>query len=543
MALSSLPEAHDRIDRCYRFQEPYIVPGSGVTVPPWQPNLQSDSRKLNRDDAGRRAFKFFYDAVASSAYSREHEIQLEFAEYQPLNGDGELRQPNRLAEKVELKDGSLLTELPTHIKFHQLGDSEQGRRRHSPFNPFRVFNFLVLFGKNFNFACCIPAQDFRLEWWTGDEEVAIQLDQIRDFRVEIQGNADWIEELYRRIITLHSQSQRQYDLPSIASLLSNYVAATEAEVEEIFSGYAGRGKRSGVPYWKIERWNQYCAHIGYGIFLPLGRDVRVSGIPTNVVYFPLHWTPEAQIIYRATKKLPKALHAIDISPYMPVLLIQAICSRTDRRYFSPGFPTHVHAARLDRGKYPCLFYVDCDEFEMRDQQRSGYLFPSEVVDYKYLHEKYSAVAGVEMDSGRQFVTFLKQSKGYEARLSAASADLKKCLTVPVSECVVRDGRDFVEAVSTFYADHVNDKKLMSWFEYCELYAEDEYTVQLRDLLQVGADHWLPKLFRGGADREEGDGGDEDTDDESDEEIDLDDFEDEDEVDDVEDEMDMDVDDQ
>lgn len=112
------------------------------------------------------------------------------------------------------------------------------------------------------------------------------------------------------------------------------------------------------------------------------------------------------------------------------------------------FPSHVHASDLDRPPLPCLHYVDCGTFAMRDVEQSGLLFPSEYVDHELLEQRHSDSFGNPTKSARH-------EKAVASDRVAHLADLEEYLLAPWMGFHVREGKEFDDAVVNF-ADAQND---------------------------------------------------------------------------------------
>ncbi|KAK3708396.1 hypothetical protein LTR37_011492 [Vermiconidia calcicola] len=504
LPLDLLRQAHSNVRETYSTQADYVVPGSGVRILPWK-QICVDPPGLAVSGAAQDAFDFLFQAIKTSQYARDNRITIDLAQRQPLGGDATLLQPDRAAEKVEMKWGLVVE---THhengtpaLRITQLGFEDSRRKRASLFHPLRIDNFVVLLSANREYLYWIPAQFCVIDFWVADEHVMVPREHFARFRVDIRNSgADWIETVYESIINRHRQSSRPaHELPAYA-FAEHYKAAAVEEIKEETFGVdeSRRGQLTGYPWPKIERWNRECAHIGYGLFLPLSRQEKVA----NVVWFGHKWSVQDRAVYWSTGQLPKALHQGDIDPTTPMLLIRAIHVVTMRGFSSLEFPANVAGRRLDRleiGHLPCLYYVDCETWAMRGEERSGLLFPEEFIDYDYLHQQYSEFCGTRVTSAREFSAAV-QEMGYNRSsawyLIARHTDLRRCLTAPYTEFMIREGEELPNAIHDFANSHLGERKLVSWFECADLYADRlSYLVQFKDLLQRLGDEHVSAVLR------------------------------------------------
>ena len=144
------------------------------------------------------------------------------------------------------------------------------------------------------------------------------------------------------------------------------------------------------------------------------------------------------------------------------------------------FTTTVSGWDLDKGKLPCLCYVDCNGHRMKHVERSGVLFPSENFDQGLLKqqcaESISNVVTSRFKSAQKSGAVWKVPANYVAKL-------ERCLPAPCSGFHVREGKDFNDAVVAFYDARVGHHKPLTWYEWdgSDLTATLDYTIKSRDL--------------------------------------------------------------
>lgn len=406
-----------------------------------------------------------------------------------MSGDGKILWRNHPAEKIELKK-SLVSEGEDedgrYVQIGQVGADAKERLRGSAWQPRRSHHFLITFSANQTYGYCLPASALSTRYWTGQQMFRIPAGEIAEFRFTMAG-PDWFADLHQRIIRLHAQSVRpEHDIPDSA-IAANYGAAAELDTETADVPTANElgSCLAGYPWWKIERWNRRAAHTGYGVYLPLSCEARI----TNVVWMGYRWSVEDKVQYFATQKLPVRFHQGDVPPNCPIMLIRAISVRTCKAHWVTDFPTRVNGWRLDPGPFPCLYYVDCGSYAMRGVERSGLFFPSEYINHELLNKGYSEHLGRKVTSGREFVRKYgdySNSNEYIAYLT----NLERCLRAPKAGFHVREGKEFDDATVSFYNAHINKEKLLTWFSYGKICAKENYLVLSRDLWQKLADEWV-----------------------------------------------------
>ncbi|KAM0724300.1 hypothetical protein Q7P37_000182 [Cladosporium fusiforme] len=233
------------------------------------------------------------------------------------------------------------------------------------------------------------------------------------------------------------------------------------------------------PWWVVERWNRHAAYTTWGLYLPLEGESNIA----NVIWMGYRWSIEDKLRYVATGDLPLKFRQGDVSPGTPILLIRAMSIRECRSRWASEIPTRVR--NLDKGPFPCLFYVDCGGYAMRHVERSGLLFPSEFVDNDHLNQGYSGHLGQEVSSGQEFLQKYPRDKGYsplQAKENLAYlTNLERCLRAPWAGFQVRAGKDFDSSVVNFFLAQLKDEKPITWYTYGKIVAKDCYVLCARDL--------------------------------------------------------------
>ena len=475
------------------------LPKSGVKIPRWDPTVSTTKIFETNDVAADRAFQCLYQGVQQSAVAKAEGIRVELAKYQPLGGDAEIQQEGlTTTERVELKQGVaqhlMLEDEPGEVREVLrilVGARDPGKdRRRSLFNPNRGDHFACLFDANYTSGYWIPARIFLAEYWSDAPHVDLPYASVRAFRFDINPGEDWYSQVHRRIVEPNRQSQRPAFVIPTKTTVESYAAAGSEKIQDSTADKrkGAGGKLTGYPYWKIERWNRDSAHLGRGVFLPLGRQESIA----NVAWVDMIWSKEEKAEYFSFRKLPRALHIGSISRRTPVFLFTVLCVRSWAGVSSDEFPSWVAGQRLDRGPFPRLYYVDAESWPMRKYERSGPLFPEELIDYDDLNERYSKACGESVHSCREMMEAVGKKRGID--LAASETDLSKSLRLPVSELMVCEGRDFLKAVHSFADAHARDEKPLTWFNAAEVSATGNYMVMFGDLLQALADKYAYELF-------------------------------------------------
>ena len=234
---------------------------------------------------------------------------------------------------------------------------------------------------------------------------------------------------------------------------------------------------SRYPWWKVERWNKQAAHTGWGLYIPLGVQCKFA----NVIWVGHRWSMEDKERYHATQQLPVYFHQGDVDPHTNVLLIRVLLAHAP----TMDFTTTVSGWDLDEGMFPCLYYVDCSGYHMKQVERSGLLFPSEYIDQDLLKKQCAE----SISNGITSRLKGKQKSGNDLRAQVPAtyvAKLERCLRAPCSGFHVREGKDFDDAVVAFHDAHVDHNKPLTWYGWdgSDLTATLDYTIKARDLWQA-----------------------------------------------------------
>lgn len=498
MPLSLLGQTQANLRAMYRGEvSSFVVPGSDVKAPAWKANLQQDNLQhlKSSNAAAARAFDFLYDAIRNSPYAKQNSIRLEQAPYQPLGGDAQIHQDGREPEALEFKHGTV-SEFTEHIRLSQ-GRLEK-RSRRSPFFPLRTWNFLCLINEKQEYVYCIPASEVQEGWWSSEEFVEMPISRVARFKIIC--DHDWFAQMHQSILLPYAQSQMpSYAIPP-GALSADYAASKVGTNADEFTETRDWRHPSMYPSWKIERWIDWCAWTGYGLFLPCGSHEEVA----NVVFVAWRWTKAQQSEYWTNRTLPAYLHSGDLGRYTPLLLIRAVNTRDIRNLMlkyttQPSIPSTISALDVE-GPLPCLLYVNTSSPNRPDEEQSGMLIPTEFLDHSKLRETWKVEFNEDITSPRAFLNREKAKAGsamdniYDRLIH--STNLQQCLTLPFTEFHVRDGGDFHNAICNFSAAHNNDRKLVDWSSLTSLYAEEDYVVSSQTLFQMFADRWIPATISG-----------------------------------------------
>lgn len=536
--LDQVEEFYNRFVEHLHTNEPFRMPGTNVLIKQWpfklhetrKDNLLSDAGGADR--AAERGFTRLYDAISRSDSARRDRLDLEFAPYQPLQGDGILRRkggettssgkpPSHDAEPrptvpkewiIEVKeelireidDGTVgITMLGARYaskiskpnqaesregnfqEAEEEGERETRSLSRDMFNPFRTWDFACLFNLAGDSVYLIPCSEIQKEWWTGTIELVIDAAVLKPFRVSLEDEL-WFDEAYERIILRHPNPKRS---ASIIPASPNWETAASAYADRTHAPELRyRGQNQPIEAWaKIDRANEECARQGFGVWLRVGHKAKIA----EYIFAPFVWSDDDKAIFHANPgTLPVALTAADLSIHMPVLLLRTMMG--SRHYNeTPAWPTWIHTKDLlERGPFPRLNLVVHIGRSTQRYLHSSLLIPDEFIDVGTILASLSARAGKPVSSYAHLREVLRQAGqtgDYNLRLDMSTL-IKK--PAHLHEFQVREGWDFHNASQQFMMAHVHPEKLLSWYKPEALHAGLQYCQTFDVVLQELADNFF-----------------------------------------------------
>jgi len=457
-----LAEAQERWREAVENGAKYKVPGSDVEIDVWKVKNAMPSTLLGTNDGVRHAFDFLFKAISSSQYAIDRKIALELP-YHSLAGNARLEWKDHPTERLELqwdqvreihRDGEF-----EEIEIEQLGTTGKEALRRSAFHPNRLHTFLIVFNPKTTYGYCLPASKLSSDYWSGEQFIYIPASEVAEFRFT-PTEPDWFADLHRRIILPNAQSERPEHVFPEDAVPEDYAITEEDEhgIDEPLS----EQELSSYPWWKIERWNLWAAHTGYGMYVPLGHDCKFA----SVVWMAYRWSMEDKMRYHTTQELPVSFHQGDVHPRHLVLPIRFLLVREGNIDSHPK----VSGWDLEDEGLRCLFYADCDSYHSKHIEQKGLLIRSQDLIQGSLQKPHTGSIGERVSSETRAA---QTNDGASMEPGAPLVDLEHCLKVVPSEIYVHGTKDFndliVNSASNGYFD---------------------YFFSARDIWQKLADEWI-----------------------------------------------------